>query len=57
MGTFAGYYGSKHIPKDKRDEFTGRVLKILEQGGMMQFETVNMFGRNIELMHLQRYVL
>lgn len=33
MGTFLGYFGDQTIPEDKREEFTRRVLTILDQGG------------------------
>ena len=48
MGTYLGYYGDRTIPEDKREEFTRRVLTILEQGGMMDFDVCiaapNMMG-------------
>lgn len=50
MGTFLGYYGNPTIPEDKHQEFTERVLKILDQGGMMDVETVSLFGRNVDLL-------
>lgn len=50
MGTYLGYYGDRTIPEDKREEFTRRVLTILEQGGMMDLEEVSMFGKKIWLM-------
>ena len=31
MGTFLGYFGDQTIPEDKREEFTQRVLTILDQ--------------------------
>lgn len=50
MGTYLGYFGSQTIPADKREEFTQRVLTILDQGGMMDFEQVQMFGRKLWLL-------
>ena len=50
MGTFLGYYGNPAIREDKRQEFTEHVLKILDQGGMMDVETVSIFGRNVDLL-------
>lgn len=51
MGSFAGYYGNMTIPEEKREEFTKRVLKILEQGGMIQFKKVQIYGSELFLMH------
>ena len=50
MGTYLGYYGDRTIPENKREEFTRRVLTILNQGGMMDLEEVSMFGKKIWLM-------
>ena len=50
MGTYLGYFGGRTIPEDKREEFTRRVLTILDQGGMMDLEEVSMFGKKIYLM-------
>lgn len=50
MGTYLGYFGDRTIPADKREEFTRRVLTILDQGGMMDLEEVSMFGKKIWLL-------
>lgn len=50
MGTFAGYYGDMTIPEDKREEFSGRVLTLLTQGGMMGYEKVKLFGSSLPLL-------
>lgn len=50
MGTYLGYFGDRTIPEDKREEFTRRVLTILNQGGMVDLEEVSMFGKKIWLM-------
>ena len=50
MGTFLGYFGDQTIPKDKREEFTRRVLTILDQGGMLDLEDVSLFGKRIWLL-------
>lgn len=49
MGTFAGYYGNMSIPEDKRELFTSQLMKLLNYGGMVSFEKVNMFGHQINL--------
>ena len=45
MGTFLGYFGDQTILEDKREEFTQRVLTILDQGGMLDLEDVSLFGK------------
>ena len=50
MGTYLGYFGDRTVPENKREEFTRRVLTILNQGGMMDLEEVSMFGKKIWLM-------
>ena len=50
MGTYLDYFGDQTIPEDKREEFTQRVLTILDQGGMMALEEVSIFGKRIWLM-------
>ena len=47
MGTFLGYFGDQTIPEDKREEFTQRVLTILDQGGMLDLEDVSLFGKRV----------
>ena len=49
MGTFLGYFGDITIPEDKQEEFTQRVLAILNQGGMMGLEEVCIFGKQVWL--------
>ena len=50
MGTFLGYFGDQTIPEDKREEFTQRVLTILDQGGMLDLEDVSLFGKRVWLL-------
>ena len=50
MGTYLGYFGDRTIPADKQEEFTQRVLTVLDLGGMMDLEEVSMFGKKIYLM-------
>lgn len=50
MGTFAGYFGSLHIPEERRAEFAERMRKLFIQGGMMTLEPVNMLGITVEVM-------
>lgn len=50
MGTFGTYTGKMLIPEDKREEFTTDILKILNYGGMMQFEKAVICGHEIILL-------
>ena len=49
MGTYAGYTGGMDIPEEERDNFTEKMLKLLNYGGMMNFEVINMFGIELGL--------
>ncbi len=49
MGTFGCYEGSACIPEEKQREFTENVIKLLNYGGMMQFEQVCMYGKKVTL--------
>lgn len=48
MGTFADYTGNMKIKNKKK--FTQKMSKILYYGGMMTFDTVKMFDREIALL-------
>ena len=37
------------IPDEFKDEFNENMIKILQRGGMMQFENVHMYGKEIHL--------
>lgn len=50
MGSFGNCYGHIEIPENKKQEFHSYVEKLLNYGGMMQFETVSMYGRCISLL-------
>lgn len=50
MGTFGYYTGKMHIPEEKREEFAGHVAKLLNYGGMMQFEKISMYGHDMGLL-------
>jgi len=44
------YCGDMTIPNEKREEFTNRVLKIMDQGGLMATEKVRLCGRELTLL-------
>lgn len=50
MGSFLFCIGDETIPKDRQQEFEKNILHILDVGGMMQFEPVELFGKKIHLM-------
>lgn len=50
MGTYAGYWGDMTIPEEGRDEFNQRMLYLLEQGRMMNFEQIQIHGKEITLL-------
>ncbi len=50
MGTFGTYTGKMLISEDKREEFTADILKILNYGGMMQFDRTVICGHEITLL-------
>ena len=50
MGTFASYHGSAFIPEELRKQFSEQMMKILNYGGMMQFESVKLYGRKLYLL-------
>lgn len=49
MGTFGDYSGEMCISEDKKEEFTENILKLLNYGGMMQFDKVCIYGQEIVL--------
>lgn len=51
MGTFSGCVGEPHIPKERQEEFRGRMLLLLREGGMMNPEEVKLFGKQISLLY------
>ena len=44
------YCGDMTIPNEKREEFTNRVLRIMDQGGLMALEKVRLCGRELTLL-------
>ena len=50
MGTFGGYTGQTHIKEEQKEQFTRQIMKILNYGGMMSFEAVNMYGSELGLL-------
>lgn len=49
MGTFGGYMGNMIIEEAKKDMFTQDIMKLFNYGGMMQFDTVNIYGKEVAL--------
>lgn len=51
MGTFAAYVGNFSIAEEKRKEFNENMLKLLQLGGMVQFNKVNLYNKEIALIY------
>lgn len=49
MGTFASYIGNVSIPEEKRVEFNNNMVKLLQLGGMIDYDKVNLYGKEIIL--------
>lgn len=50
MGTFGYYTGKMNIPDEKKDEFARQAAKLLNYGGMMEFERISMYGHDMGLL-------
>lgn len=50
MGTFGSYTGNMYIEEEKKEEFCSFVERLLNVGGMMQFKTVKMYGKEVVLL-------
>lgn len=50
MGTFIDYAGDNRISAHLQAEFNEHMLKILNYGGMMQLERINMFDQELHLL-------
>ena len=50
MGTFSFCIGERHIPDEKKEKYNQRIITMMTQGGMMQFETAEMFGKRLMLL-------
>lgn len=49
MGTFASYIGKVSIPEEKKDEFNKNMIRLLQFGGMVDFNRVSMYNKEIYL--------
>lgn len=50
MGTFGTYTGDMNIPDEKKELFRQQMSRLLNLGGMMQFEAVSLYGYEMELL-------
>ncbi len=50
MATFIEYTGEMNIPEEKREILAEQMEKVLNFGGMMDFEVVHLFGFELGLM-------
>ncbi len=51
MGTLVGVMGDVSIPKEHWETYAAQMLTVLTQGGMMQYDTIQLYGKNIMLIH------
>lgn len=51
MGTFVGIVGKTEVPKEHLETYVKQMLTVWKYGGMMQYETVRLYGKNITLIH------
>lgn len=51
MGTFVGVMGDVSIPKEQWKTYVEQMLTVLTQGGMMQYDTIQLYGKNMMLIH------
>ena len=49
MGTYVGVMGDVSIPKEHWETYAAQMLTVLTQGGMMQYDTIQLYGKNIML--------
>ena len=47
MGTFVGIVGKTEVPKEHLETYVKQMLTVWKYGGMMQYETVRLYGKNI----------
>ena len=47
MGTFVGITGKTEVPEDCLETYVKQMLTVWKYGGMMQYETVRLYGKNI----------
>ncbi len=50
MGTFIEYSGEMNIPKEKLEILSKQMEKVMNYGGMMDLEFLDLFGFRLELM-------
>ena len=55
MGTFVGIAGEVSIPEERQYEYVSHMLTILSNGGMLQSETVRLYGRFVTLIHFPEF--
>ena len=51
MGTYGSYTGGVRIPDDRKEDYIADFLKLLDYGGILQFDQVSLFGKTIYLAH------
>ena len=55
MGTFVGIAGEVSIPEERQREYVAQIMTVLTHGGMLQSETIRLFGRFVTLIHFPEF--
>ena len=50
MGTFSSFYGNRKVPEDRIPELNRRMMRLLEQGGIMEQTEVSIYGKHLQLL-------
>lgn len=51
MGTFLTFQNHYQIPQNEWKLFFDRMMKLFQEGGILQFEEVEIYGKRISLLH------
>ena len=55
MGTFVAIAGEVSIPEERQREYVAQIMTVLTHGGMLQSETIRLFGRFVTLIHFPEF--
>lgn len=55
MGTFVGIAGDVSVPEERQREYVAQIMTVLTHGGMLQSETIRLFGRFVTLIHFPEF--
>ncbi len=55
MGTFIGIAGDVSVPEERQRGYVAQIMTVLTHGGMLQSETIRLFGRFVTLIHFPEF--